>query len=378
MKYLAIFLAGLLSASALFGFLFLRPTDFPLARPTIENEINPGCALISPFPQLLAHNFIADNRPRAFLVNKRTKRVVKEWSTSFPVFTAKLDQQGGLWALTNKMWDGDSPAEIIRLNEKSERTARVFVPGIVEDFDFGREEKSIFLIQQYTKAGKGRDLPFKYERILEVEPGSGKILWQWDAETLGLPETQLNGQQSRTGAISHINSVRYVSSNPINMKPAVLISARNVSRIYLVDYDTRKVIWESPAGIMEFQHDARLLDNGDLLFFNNRRLSAFTSVDQFNMKRNELVWQYRSATEQDFHSALLGGAQRLPNGNTLITDAMRGHVFEVNSRKEVVWEYFQHMERNPPSSAWPVPPLFRVENYEPDFIGRLGWGTICR
>jgi hypothetical protein len=35
----------------------------------------------------------------------------------------------------------------------------------------------------------------------------------------------------------------------------------------------------------------------------------------------------------------MGNAQRLANGNTHITDAASGHLFEVTSKGDVVWEY---------------------------------------
>ena len=34
-----------------------------------------------------------------------------------------------------------------------------------------------------------------------------------------------------------------------------------------------------------------------------------------------------------------GCAQRLPNGNTLVTEANDGHVFEVTTDGDVVWDY---------------------------------------
>jgi hypothetical protein len=36
---------------------------------------------------------------------------------------------------------------------------------------------------------------------------------------------------------------------------------------------------------------------------------------------------------------MMGGAQRLPNGNTHITSGQHGHLFEVMPTGEVVWEY---------------------------------------
>ena len=36
---------------------------------------------------------------------------------------------------------------------------------------------------------------------------------------------------------------------------------------------------------------------------------------------------------------LLGSARRLPNGHTLICEAMRGRIFQVTPNGEIVWEY---------------------------------------
>jgi hypothetical protein len=36
--------------------------------------------------------------------------------------------------------------------------------------------------------------------------------------------------------------------------------------------------------------------------------------------------------------------QWLPNGNLLITESMEGREFEINSRREVVWEHMSYVE----------------------------------
>ncbi len=48
------------------------------------------------------------------------------------------------------------------------------------------------------------------------------------------------------------------------------------------------------------------------------------------------VWIHR---EPRFFSARLSGAQRLPNGNTLICAGEQGRIFEVTPGGEIVWEY---------------------------------------
>lgn len=61
----------------------------------------------------------------------------------------------------------------------------------------------------------------------------------------------------------------------------------------------------------------------------------------------EIVWQY-TPTEAGFQAPLdsyrfyspyISSAQRLPNGNTLITEGADGRIFEVTREHELVWEY---------------------------------------
>ena len=40
-----------------------------------------------------------------------------------------------------------------------------------------------------------------------------------------------------------------------------------------------------------------------------------------------------------FYSPFISGAQRLPNGNTLICSGVKGRLFEVTRDGEIVWEY---------------------------------------
>jgi hypothetical protein len=149
MGLLLLAFGGICAAAALA--LQPSPGNGIMARPPRLEEIHPGCVLVAPFRPLLAHNFEADLRPRAFLVNKRTGKTVRAWSSPYPIFSAKLDEKGNLWALTNMLWDGESPVEVVRLNERSEQTARMFVPGLFDDFGFGPAVKTIFHTQHCQK-----------------------------------------------------------------------------------------------------------------------------------------------------------------------------------------------------------------------------------
>src|SRR5207244_5908459 len=51
------------------------------------------------------------------------------------------------------------------------------------------------------------------------------------------------------------------------------------------------------------------------------------------------LWSYSAPNKKEFYSLFISGAQRLPNGNTLINSGANGVVFEVTPEKELVWKF---------------------------------------
>jgi hypothetical protein len=67
--------------------------------------------------------------------------------------------------------------------------------------------------------------------------------------------------------------------------------------------------------------------HNERIFSGNRRTS------------NQVVWMYSSKDPASFWSRHISGITRLPNGNTIVTAATWGEIFELTPQKEVVWEY---------------------------------------
>jgi len=79
----------------------------------------------------------------------------------------------------------------------------------------------------------------------------------------------------------------------------------------------------------------------------------FSRVIEFDPITLDIVWEYRQqhptadldgdgdikGFERKFFSALMSGAQRLENGNTMICEANSGRIFEVTREGDIVWEY---------------------------------------
>ena len=159
--------------------------------------------------------------------------------------------------------------------------------------------------------------------------------------------------------IMHTNSLevldgRLADRNPAFARGNVLVSLREVNVIAVVDMKTRKVAWLL-WGMWLHQHQPTVLDNGNMLIFDNLGHYGLSKVfefdpfaqpaiksfpyTEFDPLRQKVVWTYEGTIENGFFSRFCGTAQRLDNGNTLITESDAGRVIEVTSRGETVWQY---------------------------------------
>ena len=75
------------------------------------------------------------------------------------------------------------------------------------------------------------------------------------------------------------------------------------------------------------------------------------------------VWIYDPEPPERFLSHFISGAQRLPNGNTLVNQGSGAKLREVTSDGEIVWEYLYENEAEGPHM------LFRANRYPPDHPG---------
>jgi hypothetical protein len=128
-----------------------------------------------------------------------------------------------------------------------------------------------------------------------------------------------------------------------------------------------------------------------LLVFNNgagRKPEEYSSVDEFvpptdkegNYIRpvhgpfgpDKPIWSYSAPTKKDFFSWFISGAQRLPNGNTLINSGAVGIVFEVTPEYETVWKFanpFKPVTSAPPAASGPPKRFEAFANATRDALG---------
>jgi Arylsulfotransferase (ASST) len=173
----------------------------------------------------------------------------------------------------------------------------------------------------------------------------------------------------------HTNTVslldgRHARDRPAFRKGNLLVALRNLDFIGVIDPERGSFVW-GLAGMWHQPHEPVLLPNGRLLVFDNygrRRGDAHRSlVLELDPVTQQVAWSFGG--EPEFFSKVVGLAQRLPNGNTLVTSSTEGRVLEVTANGELVWEFrnpYQVVEGEETKAAT----LFEVVRIDP---ARVSW-----
>lgn len=223
----------------------------------------------------------------------------------------------------------------------------------------------------------------------------------------------------------HINSIQYNEA-----LDQIIVSSRNLSEIFIIDHSTTTLEaatssggtygqggdllyrWGNPQSYRQGAEADRqlygqhyphiipenLTDEGKIILYNNGNgrdpefsevfiitppqtspgFYTYTTNTSYGPVSPEYI--YEDPNDQtNFFSHILSSAQRLPNGNTLICEGNFGHIFEIDSNENIVWDYISPISNNtgtigvqgssPPSGNV----LFRAIKYSldyPAFTGR--------
>lgn len=173
----------------------------------------------------------------------------------------------------------------------------------------------------------------------EIDP-QGNIVWEWKAfEHLG---------PSKYAICPLCTRDEWTQANSCNILQDgnLLTSFRRTNNICIVNKPDGSIKWQW--GLHEISHPncATILENGNVLLFDNGIHAdglhePFSRVIEVEPYTNKMVWAYRDKWNENtnFYSGFMSSCQRLPNGNTLITETSTGRIFEVNRDGEIVWEF---------------------------------------
>lgn len=179
--------------------------------------------------------------------------------------------------------------------------------------------------------------------------------------------------------------VKYAAFHPEN----IITCNRQIQTVFIIDKASKKIVWQigptfypdqkwsfggkeypkalSHLGQIVGPHHAHMIPKGlpgegDIMVYDNGGFSGYgqrtptspwginnarrdySRVIQFNPETLEKTWEHSAAVmgfreAYKFYSDYVSSAQRLPNGNTLITNGAVGQFQEVTPDNEIVWEY---------------------------------------
>ena len=196
------------------------------------------------------------------------------------------------------------------------------------------------------------EIPWQGDIFKEIDK-YGNELWSWNTfENINLSEYNPYYVEIYTGSFSmdwtHSNTVFYDDNSS-----SVFVSIRNLSRISKINYESKELIWNmGESNFMNStyfnenhnfsqQHSVKVLENGNILFFDNHRyltpeLSRCIEIEYNELDfTSEIVWEF--VLPSDLFTGSRGDCNRLKNGNTLITAGRTGNIVEVTPNNEVVW-----------------------------------------
>ncbi|MGB0896724.1 MAG: arylsulfotransferase family protein [Flavobacteriaceae bacterium] len=282
---------------------------------------------------------------------------------------------------------------------------------------------------------------FRIDELIELQPigtNNATLVWKWsfldhiiqdfDATKNNYgnvgnhPELIDINYNNLYSDIIHLNSIDYNAN-----LDQILISARHMSEIYIIDHSTTIAEaaghtggtygkggdllyrWGNPLAYKQGnsnsqklfnQHDARWVtdgyaDQGKITTFNNGGLDGSFTNSSIHIITPEISsgeYQMTNATylpedfEWSWQGDILGdtvlegrksGAQSLPNGNMMICETSSGRISEIKKDGTLVWSYKNPTGQNTtihtqyttnPSST----NIFRGDKYPADYIGFNG------
>ena len=290
--------------------------------------------------------------------------------------------------------------------------------------------------------------PDKIVEIQPNGTTGGDVVWSWHAwdhlvqdydpskdnygvvadhpELLDINFVDASGAQAGKADWMHCNGIDY---NPL--LDQIALSCKNTNEIYIIDHSTTTeeaaghsggaggkggdflYRWGNPeaydAGSYQdkrlySQHDVQWIEEdrpgaGSLIVYNNGvgRPGSYSSVDvitpvildgEYQMDAehrflpNTSSWSWDNGAEM--YAAFVSGAQRLANGNTLVTYGTNGTLYEVTLNGEIAWTYISPVSNQGIIEQGEVMPdgnvigskantIFKVRKYtanHPGFIGR--------
>lgn len=369
-----------------------------------------GYTLITPMPSRFAPE--PHQVPGEVLLVDMKGEAVHSWKTPYPAYYSRLMPDGHIVCCLrcsrtspnrpgfDKYHMGGATGMLAELNWDSEVVFQHFDPNMHHDFRKLPNGNYIYVgwdVVPPDLAGKVRggqrgtehkDGTMFGDYFREIDSG-GKTVWEWHGIDYFDPDIDIIGAIHPREEWTHVNDVDVMPYGNI------LSTSRHTDGAFIIDRQSGDIIWrwgnvaylDKETGRIEHRdirdpktmggpHDAHLIaghlpGGGNMLVYDNAMYRYYSRAVEVDIKTGEVVWQ----SEEPFglegyvsgrihFSPFISGADRLPNGNTMICSGANGVIFELTREKEVVWHWVRPTPNMDGAVHWGI---FRAHRYSPDY-----------
>ncbi len=215
---------------------------------------------------------------------------------------------------------------------------------------------------------------------------SGETVWEWHGIEHFDPDIDIIGAIHNREEWTHINDVDIMPDGNI------LSDSRHTDGAFIIDRQSGDIIWrwgnvaylDEETGQIEHRntrdpmtmggpHDGHLIAEGlpgagNMLIYDNGMYTYYSRALEVDIKTGEVVWQSERTegyvSGRAHFSPFISGADRMPNGNTVVCSGANGVVFEVTNEKELVWHWVRPTPNMEAAEHWGI---FRAHRYTPDY-----------
>lgn len=337
----------------------------------------------------------------------------------------------------NLLWDFDYSTSTYCSHHDAKKLPNGNV--LVIAWEYKTKDDAIAAGRDPSKLADNSLWPDHIIEVKQTGAKSGQIVWEWHVWNHLIQDfdpTKANyGNVAEHPELVDINfiggpSADWLHTNGIAYNQEVdqiIISIHNLGEVWVIDHSTTTAEasshsggrsgkggdilyrWGNPKAYragstsdQKFfgQHDAHWIPKGvpgegNILVFNNglnRPGGKYSTVDEFTPPADAAgkysyttgsaygptttTWNYEANPRTSFYSSNISGAQRQPNGNTLICNGANGILFEVTATKEVVWQYVNPVtatgiltqgEQVPNGGQGKTNSVFKIQRYAPDY-----------
>ena len=338
--------------------------------------------------------------------------IVHTWKTIYPPWYARLMPDGHLVVVQrcskpsprrpgyDEFHMGGATGMMMELDWDSRVLFQHFDPNMHHDFRKLPNGNYVYVrweevppdlagkVRGGQKGTEHKDGTMFGDSFREIDP-KGNTVWDWRGIEQFDPDIDIIGFLHPREEWTHINTADVMPNGNI------LSCSRHTDGAFIIDRQSGDIIWrwgnvaylDRDTGQIEHRdvrdpqnmggpHDAHFIaeglqGEGHMLIYDNAMYNFYSRALEVDIKTGEVVWQ----SEPEFgiegyvsgrvhFSPFISGADRFPNGNTVITCGGNGVVFEVTRENELVWHWVRPDPEVEGAVRWGI---FRAHRLAPDY-----------